>query len=262
MTVWPMVLEEIIFEGPSPQELASFIPKGLALGAEIYSGKEFTPSALVPTSVLTHHSKGNPGPKKRRRIGMKRRRVGDHLTGGTKDVNPQFISGIVTMETEDTIHNATITVPKLLGQALGSSRASLMEILKVQVEVGARPILEESPVPKVYSQYIAFATRPMTTTSVAGSYLANPSVFCKFADITHKNMTAVPVGFFWETYERIKEKDLTDKAGHGWLIAVDQIHVQCDTEGYNGPSAWSYKIWYRFKIVGLIEYIGIVQSQS
>ena len=56
--------------------------------------------------------------------------------------------------------------------------------------------------------------------------------------------------------------DLTDGAGHGMLVATDNIYFGVNTAGFTGTAAFSAKILYRFKRVSLQEYIGIVQSQQ
>lgn len=69
--------------------------------------------------------------------------------------------------------------------------------------------------------------------------------------------------------------DLTDGAGHGILIATDNIYlnalvayVDADTSAaYAGAPSFIFaasncELIYRFKAVTLQEYIGIVQSQS
>ena len=76
--------------------------------------------------------------------------------------------------------------------------------------------------------------------------------------VTHGNLEHGPI-----------EVDLTDGDGHGVLIATDQVTVQAR---YNAsePTAdipnqqfnIEMKILYRFKQVGVLEYVGIVQSQQ
>lgn len=70
--------------------------------------------------------------------------------------------------------------------------------------------------------------------------------------------------------ESVEFHDLTDGAGHGILVATDNIYlsVQTSLTAYNGSSADEIigfcfaDLIYRFKEVKLQEYIGIVQSQQ
>ena len=59
------------------------------------------------------------------------------------------------------------------------------------------------------------------------------------------------------------EQDLTDGDGHGKLVATDSIFCYFDTSGIT-TTAFTvvWKIWYRFVAVGLVDYLGIVQSQQ
>jgi hypothetical protein len=58
--------------------------------------------------------------------------------------------------------------------------------------------------------------------------------------------------------------DVTDGAGHGILVATDQIFVGGIEAGITlaGSSLMGARIMYRWKNVSLTEYIGIVQSQQ
>lgn len=57
--------------------------------------------------------------------------------------------------------------------------------------------------------------------------------------------------------------DLTDEAGHGILIATDNLYMNIGSAN-TGTHTWSgvARLSYRFKDVSLEEYIGIVQSQQ
>lgn len=68
--------------------------------------------------------------------------------------------------------------------------------------------------------------------------------------------------------ESIDIHDLTDGAGHGLLVATDNIWLTCQV-GATAPGLAItvsglvvLDIFYRFKKVTLQEYIGIVQSQQ
>lgn len=56
--------------------------------------------------------------------------------------------------------------------------------------------------------------------------------------------------------------DLTDGAGHGILIATDQIFWQVFSNSFAAAIGVEVKIMYRMKNISLQEYIGIVQSQQ
>lgn len=56
--------------------------------------------------------------------------------------------------------------------------------------------------------------------------------------------------------------DLTDGAGHGIIVATDNIYVTLFSAGTGVAAEVDVKIMYRFKNVALAEYIGVVQSQQ
>lgn len=56
--------------------------------------------------------------------------------------------------------------------------------------------------------------------------------------------------------------DLTDEAGHGILVATDNLYFVNYSAGTGATNGMVYVLTYRFKDVSLEEYIGIVQSQQ
>ena len=56
--------------------------------------------------------------------------------------------------------------------------------------------------------------------------------------------------------------DHTDGAGHGIMIATDNIFFAATSSGFTGATTCKAKVLYRFKQITLEEYIGIVQSQQ
>lgn len=63
-------------------------------------------------------------------------------------------------------------------------------------------------------------------------------------------------------YDGVQVCDLTDDAGHGFLLATDSIFQYCQSNGVGDNMSAYTRILYRFKDVSLQEYIGIVQSQQ
>lgn len=55
--------------------------------------------------------------------------------------------------------------------------------------------------------------------------------------------------------------DYTDNAGNGVLIAVDKINFYMYSEDIQSIDV-TFKLLYRFRDVGLTEYLGILQSQQ
>lgn len=70
-------------------------------------------------------------------------------------------------------------------------------------------------------------------------------------------------GSLSNVYNQMLEMDLTDGAGHGLLLATNSIFMQGDTTLFTPAVAvFDCKMLYRFKTVDILEYVGIVQSQS
>lgn len=184
---------------------------------------------------------------------MKRGR-GDTLTGGTNDVNPQLL-------TFPSLFQASVNTFVELKYPLPINRYSaragksvVFEVLKCYLN---GPILDTNP--------SAGGNRPNATLQLStrpAIAVDNSDPAC-FAYLNNTWNGAFTAGGSYQTM--IQEPttiDLTDGAGHGFLVATDAIYLQGNTTAFAGPGTWHVKILYRFKEVKLEEYIGIVQSQS
>ena len=180
----------------------------------------------------------------------------ESLTGGTGDVNPQQFTIQVTQLVADQWNFAAIPnpVPRYPGS---TQRAVVMEILRVNwFNASGISAAASSTV------FAALATREIAAVGSAPTALAifsNPSVFSFYNARTFFQTAA---GFqIGAVNEQVDE--LTDGAGHGHLVATDNIFIgigSTSTLIVNGPIAC--KITYRMKEIGLAEYVGIVQSQQ
>lgn len=181
---------------------------------------------------------------------MKRGR--DTLTGGSGDVNPQLMT-VVLNQTTTNYTEVQINTPVT---RLGSSKtkATIIEVLKVYFDLPSQPAIAAA-----LTSYIA--QFQLSTNSLTTYTPADPAVFA-FASI--ENRAAFTAGgTMGAIYQDPAVMDLTDGAGHGLLIATDKIFYSLTTTNYStGVGVMTCKILYRFKEVGLTEYIGIVQSQT
>lgn len=185
---------------------------------------------------------------------MKRGRGGSSLTGGTGDVNPQWMTFTATQSGADTTTTTTQAIPVQRLPVGGKSQ--VMEVLKVFYQMPAFPAIasaaEAADIRSIFLSTVNFGT---TATS-----LAEPRVFSGFADELRGAFTAA--GTFGSYFPNVVSFDLTDGAGHGLIIATDNIFAQVVTSGTGATNAVFIKILYRWKNIGLQEYIGIVQSQQ
>lgn len=166
------------------------------------------------------------------------------LTGGTGDVNPQYFTNFASQSAADT--NTTTAYPIPIQRLNTSGRAQVMEILKIWVRLPTGAEVDSNV-------GCAFATKDLSTT--AGSW-SDPQVFAQFDQVSRITTSGA-----W-LQDRFMDRDLTDGAGHGLLIATDQIYCQVYSTGTSAVNIISFKILYRWKNVPLAEYIGIVQSQQ
>lgn len=184
----------------------------------------------------------------------KRGRSSDQLTGGTGDVNPQWFVMVSSANFLTTF--ATTTVPTPINKfPEASGRVVIMEVLKAFIEIGGTVIATAAGTP--YTNDIFVMTRNPATTSPSlqdGSIIAHTRIWTDATSAdTGRIMGIFPI-----------ELDLTDGAGHGMLVATDNLYL-----GIIGTSATipftgtvTVRLMYRFKKVSLQEYIGIVQSQQ
>lgn len=185
---------------------------------------------------------------------MKRGRK-DLLTGGSGDVNPQYLSGRITQTSADATTSVSIPLP--VSKIPQANQATIIEILKIYVDFnnffGGTAAIESD-----FSRKICFST--INFGGVQGEF-NEPNLFCQVEQKKRGAFTALGTYYMYEG-DNPFVFDLTDGAGHGLLIATDNIFGQASSNLTTQTNVINYKILYRFKTVGLLEYVGIVQSQQ
>lgn len=166
------------------------------------------------------------------------------LTGGTGDVNPQWYKFSVTQSGADTTTSTAfpLPVPKLQS----NKKPTIVEILKVWW-------FAESDV-EVDSQLTGVLTTKNFGTTAVGQ--ADPNAIARM-QVAVKITTS---GQY--VYVTPVQQDLTDGAGHGVLVATDNIYMQVNSSATSLSNVIYCWVLYRMKEVSLPEYIGIVQSQQ
>lgn len=183
----------------------------------------------------------------------KRARVED-VTGGSGDVNPQFMNIAWVPASAGTTETIGVVAP-ISRMATHEGRANVMEILKVFFQVPAISVLASAT-------EINRTFRAMLSTQSHGATLTGMEAPDVFATCWMCHQGAFSAGgTYGETQPEVYVVDLTDGAGHGVLIATDTIHTQLAGTASLATS-FRCKILYRVKEVGMMEYIGIVQSQQ
>jgi len=186
-----------------------------------------------------------------------KRGSGGGLTGGTGDVNPQFFNMSQTQSAADTTTTGTFPIP--IQRLPQGGRSQVMEVLKIFWNRTAMPASASAT---EAADIIAFAistTSFGTTTPING--IANPRVIYQRADTNRSAFTAAGTYMFQDVGQN-GNIDVTDGAGHGILVATDNIFLQVASTTTGAANTVDTKLLFRWKNVGLSEYIGIVQSQQ
>ena len=173
------------------------------------------------------------------------KRANGSLTGGTGDVNPQYMHLTATQSAADTSTTTAFPIP--IQRMPDGRTAQVMEILKIFYTVASPPVETDNNL----SIFISTSSYGTTATNYA-----EPRVFgayLRFIYITTSGMIL---------NEQPYSQDLMDGAGHGYLVATDNLYVQINSAGTSLANVARIKILYRWKNVHLAEYIGIVQSQQ
>jgi hypothetical protein len=152
-------------------------------------------------------------------------------------------------------------VATVVTQALPISRvpqkggkATVMEILAIDwtrdtVLVGAESLTycTLSTANNVQAITAADTSAPSLNPTIVDSYMERSAEF-------------TAVGIEYRIYP-VKHQ-MNDGAGHGILVATDNLYLTVQSDNSGEVQKFTAKIFYRFKNVTLTEYIGIVQSQS
>lgn len=168
------------------------------------------------------------------------------MTGGTRDVKPQYLNITAPQSGTDATTTTTVALPILRNFSSGPARAQLIEILKVFVFL-------DNTVEVDSSLTVKFSTKSGGTTVLSP---ADPTVFAAFSSqvkLTTSGLVEV---------DKWKEWDCTDGAGNGILVATDNIYVQVSSVTTGATNTIYGKVLYRMYGASVTEYVGIVQGQS
>jgi hypothetical protein len=184
----------------------------------------------------------------------KRGRGGDQLTGGSHDVNPQWLTfNAATQSAANTFVETSINVP-ITRFPQGKGKSLVLELLKVQFVI---PELDNNSVAGGQVSQAEVQLSPQSQTAIA---LSNPVNIAQFLRSWRGAFTAA--GTYSSAIDNTVTQDLTDGAGHGILVASDTLFLDANTILFTNAATFACRVLYRFKTVTLEEYIGIVQSQQ
>lgn len=185
---------------------------------------------------------------------MKRARS-DTLTGGTKDVSPQYLSFAAAQSGADTVTTVSQAIPRqFLGQ--GARMVQVMEVLKVYFQFPTTGTLASAT--EITENVNCFLST--TSFGTTQTTLAEPRVFA--GQRLQKNGAFTAAGSYGVSEELVKVWDATDGAGHGVIVATDNIYAQVGSSATGATNTVNIKVLYRWKNVPIEEFVGIVQSQQ
>ena len=177
---------------------------------------------------------------------MARRSRADMLTGGTRDVNPQYASLDLTESAANTFTQGTLELPVLRGRN-GNGRYQVIELLKAWVTIsgGAGATGDGRNVQLATSSQTAMATT-----------FGNPDIVMLWNDgiIITTSGLYVP--------QNPQTIDFTDGAGHGIIISTERMFFSVIGVSQTGALVSSLRILYRFKNISVDEFVGLAIQQG
>lgn len=203
----------------------------------------------------------------RRRGGYRRRGVkaqAQVLTGGTGDVNPEYFNMDTVVTQTDSAPvtaagtNQSFQTPIPQSSMMLAGRSMVMELLKADFDVYGTTGSIDPP----RRAAVTFKAGASTGSDLFSS---KPHVLCAVS-WTGRQYTGGQTGA-GTAYASKLSVDLTDQAGHGIIYCGQKIFVCQEYDTLSGTNTTPgvhnvrCRVLYRWKNVGLTEYIGIVQSQ-
>lgn len=183
---------------------------------------------------------------------MKRGRK-DQLTGGSGDVNPQIltVSPIqVGAADTSTVVQQPLPIPRF---PTAQGRNLVMEFLAIDYYH-----LNPNTVPgQTQVNLLTITTNPALQPNATAALQDARLVDAWLKMRSSPAVIADQIDLDVEGYQ-----DLTDQAGHGILVAADNLYFGVYSAFTGVLNSYVVKLWYRWKDVSLTEYIGIVQSQQ
>lgn len=181
-----------------------------------------------------------------RSVKMSRKRVAsDTLTGGTRDVNPQTLGmgGDLTESAAATFTSRTVAVP-VNRVSSNSSVAQVIEVLWVEFEHTSGTI------PDAANE--TFSAALTMTEKAAMPSLGEVDLIAKASWGFTAFVTSGGAGG-----SKITHIDLTDGQGHGIIVATPNVFFAVAGENTATAQSAGCRMGYRFKNVGLQEYVGL-----
>lgn len=171
-------------------------------------------------------------------------------SGYGQDVNPQWWNlGVCSETVADTPKITTINTP--LPRVPMGERSTVIEILGVEWTYDGITVATAA------NTYAAALKTANSAPAVGTALAADPSVLVQdqwgLYGASAASFASIPT---------VRYTNCQDADGHGILMAADQVFVYVGTKLTTGVMNVCPRVLYRFKNVGLIEYVGMLQSQA
>jgi len=186
------------------------------------------------------------------------KRKGGTLTGGIGDVKPQLLTISNAASSADAVFTTTqfgVPVPRIGPK---QDRAIIMEILKIYFYDDSINDIGDN----ANRTFLGLSTVSLAATgdtfaqASAQSFIADPRCIAAV-----ESAHAITTSGGWNVTLPIVV-DLTDASGNGVLVATDSIFLTSAQLGATTLGVTVAKILYRQYEAGMLEYVGIVQSQQ
>lgn len=190
------------------------------------------------------------------------------LTGGSNDVNPQLLRLTLSTTTNGTVNDEVAGGTWLyysmpLPPFYSADKPYLIEVLKVRWGM-RNPNVNTG---NAEGQKLGTITAVLYQGLLSGDLAPDIPPADPFQISRHTEGTwyatggGVMTGFLRDTSPMTD--DLTDGAGHGFLVANQQLAISVQWSNVMGGIPYTISCWilYRYKEVDLGEYLGILQSQ-
>lgn len=171
---------------------------------------------------------------------------GDTLTGGTKDVNRQYTSVLVTESAANTFTQVEMQLPVLRGNFGGQNKYQVIELLSVWID------------PSEGDGATGSGRRVQVATSSQSAMIGmeDPDLVDKWEDaiiITTSGLYAP---------QRPIIHDHNDGAGHGEIIATNSLFIGLQGVSQTNALTARVRVYYRFKNIGVNEFVGLAIQQN
>lgn len=181
------------------------------------------------------------------------KRKAPELTGGTGDVNPQWFSFVVLQTGNDAETTNTVDLPISPGQVSRGNKAVVIELLRVQFIWS----LDPTQSPSIPQRWAALLGTRAPVGALSASQSATDHIITdQFATIQAGAGSTVLGRQASLMY------DLTDGVGHGLIIASKSVAGHISTFNTGIANRVVIRMLYRYKEVGLTEFLTMSQFQS